>query len=146
MEYGVGVANGTEAIWLALRALGVGQNDEVVTVSHTAVATVAAIELAGATPVFADIDPESYTLCPVSARKALTKKTKAILAVHLYGNPCDMDGLGALCEEKGLFLVEDCAQAHGAKFQGTRVGAIGDVGCFSFFIRPKTSAPSATGK
>ena len=131
--HAVGVANGTDAIVVALRALGVRAGDEVVTTAHTAVATVAAIELAGATPVFADIDPRTFTLDPAAVERAITPRTKAIVAVHLYGQSADIDALQALARRHGLRLVEDCAQAHGARNAGRRLGSIGDVGCYSCY-------------
>ncbi|MBF0095159.1 MAG: DegT/DnrJ/EryC1/StrS family aminotransferase, partial [Alphaproteobacteria bacterium] len=112
---------------------GVGAGDEVVTVSHTALATVAAVVLSGATPVLVDVDPVTRTMAPEAARAALTPRTKAIVAVHLYGQPCDMDALLTITREHGLFLLEDCAQAQGASHRGRRVGSMGDVGCFSFY-------------
>jgi dTDP-4-amino-4,6-dideoxygalactose transaminase len=132
-SHGVGVGSGTEALHVALRALGVGAGDEVITVAHTAVATVCAIELAGATPVFVDIDPVAYTVNPELVRSRITSRTKAIIAVHLYGHPADLDALGTIARETGVHLVEDCAQAHGATYRGRRVGSVGVVGCFSFY-------------
>jgi dTDP-4-amino-4,6-dideoxygalactose transaminase len=131
--HAVGVANGTDAIVVALRALGIGRGDEVITTAHTAVATVAAIELAGATPVFADIEPRSFTLDPAAVERAITARTKAIVAVHLYGQSADLEALAALSRRHGLRLVEDCAQAHGAANAGRRLGSIGDVGCYSCY-------------
>ncbi len=128
-----GVASGTDALLLALLACGIGPGDEVITPSHTAVATVAAIELAGARPVFADIRPDTFTLDPGSAAAAITPATRAIVAVHLYGQMADMDALAALANRHGLILVEDCAQAHGATSQGRLAGAVGDIACFSFY-------------
>jgi dTDP-4-amino-4,6-dideoxygalactose transaminase len=132
-KFAVGVGNGTQAIEIALRALNIGAGDEVITVSHTAVATVAAIELTGASAVLVDIDPHTLTLDPSRLKGALSPKTKAVVAVHVYGSPCDMDGIGQFCREKGLFLIEDCAQAHGAKFRKNQVGTMGILSCFSFY-------------
>ncbi len=129
----VGVASGTDAIELALLAGGIGAGDEVITVAHTAMATVTAIESTGATPVLADIDLDSYTLDPRAAQMAISERTRAIVAVHLYGQPADMDALHALADEHDLLLIEDCAQAHGAEYKGRKVGAIGDMGAFSFY-------------
>lgn len=129
----VGVASGTDAIELALRAGGVGVGDEVITVAHTAMATVTAIESAGAKPVLADIDLATYTLDPLAALAAITERTRAIVVVHLYGQAADMDALKALAEEHKLLLIEDCAQAHGAEYKGRKVGTIGDMGAFSFY-------------
>lgn len=131
--HAIGVGSGTDAITLALRALGIGPGDEVITVSHTAVATVAAIEAAGATPVLVDVERDRYTLDPASLSSALSDAAKAIVVVHLYGQPADMDAIGTFATGHGLRLIEDCAQAHGATHRGRRVGSIGDVGCFSFF-------------
>jgi len=129
----IGVANGTDAIELALRALDVGVGDEVITVSHTAVATVAAIEAAGAKPVLVDVDPLFYTLNPSQLEEVITPNTKAIIAVHLYGQAADMDSLVNFCKHHEIFLIEDAAQAHGAKYKGERLGSIGDIGCFSCY-------------
>jgi dTDP-4-amino-4,6-dideoxygalactose transaminase len=129
----ISVNSGTDALILALRALGIGPGDEVIAPSHTAVATISAIVMSGATPVFADVDCNSYTINPDLVIKSITKKTKAIIAVHLYGHPCDMDSLQEIAVKKGLFIVEDCAQAHGALWKGGKVGSIGVIGCFSFY-------------
>jgi len=133
VAHGVGVGSGTDAIALALRALGVGPGDEVVTVSHTAVATVAAIELIGASAVLVDIDPATYGMDPAKLEAALSPKTKAIVAVHLYGHPVDLDAVLAVADAKGIPVVEDCAQAHGARLGGRRVGSMGKVAAFSFY-------------
>lgn len=129
----VGVNSGTDALHLALRACGVGPGHEVIVPSHTAVATAAAVEMAGAVPVFADIHPDTYTLDPARAAEVVGPRTKAIVAVHLYGQAADLGGLSALAADRGLWLIEDCAQAHGARWQGRPVGTVGDVGCFSFY-------------
>jgi len=129
----VGVGSGTDAINIALRALGVGPGDEVITVSHTAVASVAGIEMSGASAVLVDVDPIYYTLDPACLEGALTPRTKAIMPVHIFGQPVDMDAICAFAERHGLFVVEDCAQAHGALWQGRKVGSMGDAGCFSFY-------------
>lgn len=133
VAHSVGVNNGTDAIHLALRALGIGAGDEVITVSHTAVATVAAIGMAGATPVLADVDPRTRTIEPAAAEALITPRTKAIIAVHLYGHPADLDALVALCERRGLALVEDCAQCHGAEWKSRKTGSVGRVSTFSFY-------------
>jgi dTDP-4-amino-4,6-dideoxygalactose transaminase len=132
-QHCVGVGSGTEALHVAIRALGIGPGDEVITTAHTAVATVAAIELAGATPVFADIEPSYFTLDTARVERAISASTKAIVAVHLYGQPADLDGLLALAKRHGLKLIEDCAQAHGAELSGRRLGSLGDMGCFSCY-------------
>lgn len=132
-KYCVGVANGTDALHLALRAFDIGSDDEVITSPHTAVATASAIAMSGAKPVFVDIENEFYTIDAAKIKAAITPKTKAIIAVHIYGQPCDMDALLAIAKEYNLALIEDCAQAHGAEFNGKKVGSIGDIGCFSFY-------------
>lgn len=129
----VAVNSGTDALQLALRACDVGPGDEVITVSHTAVATVAAIRLTGATPVLVDIDPATYTMAPAAAAAALTARTKAIIPVHLYGHPADMSALLTIAAQAGIPLIEDCAQAHGARYQEQMVGTLGDLACFSFY-------------
>lgn len=133
VPFAVGVASGTDAIELALRAGDVGPGDEVITVAHTAMATVTAIENTGATPVLADIDGDSFTLDAQQARQAITTKTRAIVVVHLYGRPADLDALKAIAEAHNLLLIEDCAQAHGAEYKGQKVGSIGHFGAFSFY-------------
>lgn len=129
----VGVGSGTEALHVALRACRIGPGDEVITVSHTAVATVAAIELAGATPVFVDIMPSDFAMNPALIEKAITPKTKAIIPVHIYGQSVDLKPVLDIAKRKNLRVIEDCAQAHGALYEGRRVGSWGDFGCFSFY-------------
>jgi dTDP-4-amino-4,6-dideoxygalactose transaminase len=129
----VGVNSGTDALILSLTALNISKGDEVITPSHTAVATVAAIVACGATPIFVDIDPISYTIDPISVRQVISTKTKAIIAVHLYGHPCDMDELMQITNENNIYLIEDCAQAHGAKWRNRHVGTFGVFACFSFY-------------
>jgi len=131
--HAVGVANGTDALILALRALGVGPGDEVITVSHTALATVAGVIATGATPVLVDIDPVYYTIDPAGIQAAITGKTKAIIAVHLYGQAVDLPAIQDIARRHGLKLIEDCAQATGARLDGKVLGSMGDVGCFSFY-------------
>ncbi len=133
VRFAIGVGNGTDALRIALGACGVGPGDEVVTVSHTAVATVAAIELAGARPVLADVEPGRMTLDPASFEKALAARTRAVVPVHLYGQPAALEPILSLARLRGLAVIEDCAQAHGARLGGARVGALGDAGCFSFY-------------
>lgn len=133
VDHALGLASGTDAIELALRAGGIGRGDEVITVAHTAMATVSAIEAAGATPVLADVDPRTYTLDPASALDRLTERARAIVAVHLYGQPADLSALGAIARERNLLLIEDCAQAHGATWNGAKVGTVGHMGTFSFY-------------
>ncbi|WP_278367157.1 DegT/DnrJ/EryC1/StrS family aminotransferase [Marinobacter salarius] len=131
-EYAIALANGTLALDLALKGLGIGPGDEVVVTSRTFLASVSSIVTAGATPVFADVDAESQNITPASVHRVMTPRTKAIICVHLAGWPCEMDGFMALAEEYGLYVIEDCAQAHGARFKGRSVGSIGHVGCWSF--------------
>ncbi len=133
VEHGVGVADGTDAIHLALRAAGIGAGDEVITVSNTAVATIVGIEMAGAVPVLVDIDPSTLAIDASKAVEAIGPRTRAILAVHLFGQPADLDSLRTIADKNQLLLIEDCAQAHGARWNGKRVGSIGDLGCFSFY-------------
>jgi dTDP-4-amino-4,6-dideoxygalactose transaminase len=129
----VGVNSGTSALHLALIACGVGPGDEVITVPMTFVATAWAISYVGARPVFVDIEPETYTMDVEQVERAVTSRTRAILPVHLYGQMAHLDPLLELCERHGLALVEDAAQAHGATYYGRRAGAVGRVGCFSFY-------------
>jgi dTDP-4-amino-4,6-dideoxygalactose transaminase len=133
LSHGIGVGSGTEALHLALMACGVGPGDEVITVPHTAVATVAAIELTGARPVFVDIDPHSYIIAPDQLESRLTAQTRAVVPVHLYGQAADLDPILEIAQRRGLTVVEDCAQAHGAEYKGRRVGSFGRVACFSFY-------------
>jgi dTDP-4-amino-4,6-dideoxygalactose transaminase len=131
--HAVGVGNGTDALALILRALGIGAGDEVITTPLSAAYTAMAIVMAGARPVFADIDPERLTLSPAAAERAITERTVALLPVHLYGQPADLPALAALARRKGLALVEDCCQAHFATCQGQPVGTFGIAGAFSFY-------------
>ncbi len=131
--HGVGVNTGTSALHLALLAAGIGRGDEVITVPFTFVATVSAIDYVGATPVFVDIDPRSFTIDVERIEAAITSRTKAILPVHLYGMPAEMDPILDIARRHGLLVIEDAAQAHGAEYKGRRVGGIGDMGCFSFY-------------
>ena len=131
-SFGVALANGTLALELALHALGVGEGDEVVVTPRTFLASASAIVMRGARPVFADVDRESGNITPETVRAVLTPLTRAVIAVHLAGWPCDMRGLRALADEHGLFLIEDCAQAHGAALDGQPVGSFGDAAAFSF--------------
>lgn len=128
-----GVGSGTDAIHLALRAVGVAPGDEVITVANTCVPTVAGISASGARPVLVDADPETLTMDPGKLQGALSSRTKAIVPVHLYGHPCDMDPIIAFAKHHGLAVVEDCAQAHGAKYKGKMCGTMGDAAAFSFY-------------
>lgn len=131
--HAIGVASGTDALEIALRACEIGPRDEVITTAHTAVATVAAIELAGARPVLADIEPGTWLLDPEQIERKITARSRAIVVVHLYGQPADLNQIAGIARRRRLRLIEDCAQAHGAMFQGRRAGAWGDFGCFSFY-------------
>ena len=133
MIHAVGVGSGTEALHMALRALDIGLGDEVITTAHTAVATASSIALAGAKPVFVDIEPDYFTIDPNLIEVAVTPKTKAIIPVHIYGQPCDMDAILKIADRHDLKVIEDCAQAHGATYKGKRIGSMGNVGCFSFY-------------
>jgi dTDP-4-amino-4,6-dideoxygalactose transaminase len=132
-SHGIGVNNGTNAIQLALLAAGVRPGDEVITVPHTFIATVAAIRYIGAVPVFVDIEPITMTIDTAKIEAAVTPRTKAILPVHLYGQAAEMATILEIAQRHGLKVIEDCAQAHGATYRGRRVGSIGDYGCFSFY-------------
>lgn len=132
-DHAIGVANGTDALQLALRALGIGPGDEVITVANTFIATAAAIYSVGARPVLVDIDPETYTIDPAQIEAAITPRTKAVIPVHLYGQPADMDPILDICRRRGIAVIEDAAQAHGAEYAGRRTGSMGDVACFSFY-------------
>ncbi|UNC93626.1 DegT/DnrJ/EryC1/StrS family aminotransferase [Candidatus Contubernalis alkaliaceticus] len=132
-QYCVGVGNGTDALTIALQGLGVGPGDEVITVANTFIATTESISQVGAKPVMLDIDPATYNMDLNLLESAITEKTKAILPVHLYGLPVDMDRLLEIAEKYNLKVIEDCAQAHGATYKGKKIGSFGDAGCFSFF-------------
>lgn len=132
-EHAVGVANGTDAIEIALEALALPAGGEVIVPANSFIASSEAVTRTGLRVVFADVDPTHYTLDVADVRARITPRTVAIVAVHMYGHPCDMDGLLAIAREHGLRIVEDCAQAHAAEYRGRRVGAIGDVGAFSFY-------------
>lgn len=136
-KWAIGVASGTDALELALRALGISAGDKVITVSHTAVATVAALGRIGATPLFVDIDPCRYTLAPESLEALLStregREARALIVVHLYGQMADMGAVMPIARRAGLAVIEDCAQAHGATLDGVGAGCWGDLGCFSFY-------------
>jgi dTDP-4-amino-4,6-dideoxygalactose transaminase len=132
-KHAVGVGNGTEALWMALIALGVGAGDEVITVPDTFIATAEAISFCGAKPVFVDVDEKTYNMDPVKLEAAITPKTKAVIPVHLFGQMCDMDPIIEIARKHKLFVIEDASQSHGAEYKGKRAGSIGDVGCFSFY-------------
>jgi dTDP-4-amino-4,6-dideoxygalactose transaminase len=132
-QYAVGVASGTDALHLALVALGIGPGDEVITTPFTFVATANAISYAGAVPVFVDIDPRDFNMVPEQVEQAITSRTKAILPVHLFGQPAKMGPIMTIASQHGLKVIEDAAQAIGAEEDGKRIGSIGDIGCFSFY-------------
>ena len=129
----LGVASGTDALHLSIEALGIGEGDEVITSPFTFFATVEAIVYTGAKPVFADIEPETFTIDCTKIEEKITPRTKAILPVHLFGHPSDMERIMAIAEKHGLYVIEDCAQAFGAEIRGRKVGSFGDTGCFSFY-------------
>jgi len=129
----VAVNSGTSALHMALIALGIGAGDEVIVPSFTFAATANSVALTGATPVFADIEPDSFCIAPEAIEAAITPRTKAVMPVHLYGHPAAMDQINGIAQEAGLLVVEDAAQAHSASLNGTPVGALGDAGCFSFY-------------
>jgi dTDP-4-amino-4,6-dideoxygalactose transaminase len=132
-EHCVGVGNGTDALFIALKTLGIGAGDEVITVANSFIATSEAITLTGARVVFVDIDPATYNIDANKIEEKITSRTKAIIPVHLYGQPADMDPILALAKKHNLRIVEDAAQAHGAVYKGRRIGSIGDMACFSFY-------------
>src|SRR5262245_37039870 len=132
VPHGIALANGTLALDFALKAAGIGPGDEVIVTPRTFVASAACVAMAGARPVFADVDARSQNFSPAAVRAAVTPRTRAVIAVHLAGWPCDMDELGAIARERGLLVIEDCAQAHGATIRGRRVGSFGDIAAFSF--------------
>lgn len=133
VRHAISCASGTDALLLALRACGVGPGDEVITTPFTFVATASTISMCGARPVFVDIDPLTYNLDPSRIEAAITPRTRAVVPVHLYGQPADLDAIAALCRHYGLKLIEDAAQSFGAEYGGRKSGAYGDLGCFSFY-------------
>ena len=132
-KYGISCGNGTDSIVLALRALGIGAGDEVITVSWTFFATAESIAAVGATPIFVDVCADTYCMNPSLVEAAITPKTKAVLPVHFYGQSCDMDALREICKKHNLYLIADCAQSAGTTYKGSRKNTLGDVSCFSFF-------------
>jgi len=133
VDHFISCANGTDAIYIALKSLGIGPGDEVITVANTWISTAETIGQTGAQPVFVDIRPDFYTIDVELIEEKITPKTKAIIPVHLFGQPCDMGAITSICKKHNLFLVEDCAQAHFAEWKGQKVGTFGDAGTFSFF-------------
>jgi len=144
-QYGIGLSSGTDALVLALRACDIGQGDEVITVANTFIATVEAIALTGAKPVLIDIDEETYTMDWTQLSKALTPRTRAIIPVHLYGHPVEMQPVVEFARKHGLRVIEDVSQAHGATYLGKRVGSLGDIGCFSFYFSKNLGAYGEAG-
>ncbi len=132
-KYAVGVGNGTDALWAALIALGIGGDDEVITSPNTFMATAEAITFCGAKPVFVDVDEQTYNIDPNLIESAVTPRTKAIIPVHLYGQPADMDAIMEIAARHNLYVIEDACQAHGAEYKGRRAGSMGIAGCFSFY-------------
>ncbi len=133
VQHCIGCANGTDALELAFEALDIGEGDEVIVPVHTWISTASAVKRVGATPVFADVHPETYCINPSEIALKITPKTKAIVPVHLYGHPCQMDEIMQLAQAHNLLVVEDCAQAHGATYKGRKVGSFGNAACFSFY-------------
>lgn len=133
VKHAIGVANGTEALILTLAALGIGEGDEVITTPFTFFATAESIRRVGATPVFVDIDPDTLNINAVQIEEKITKNTKAVLPVHIFGNACDMDAINKVASENGLYVIEDACQAFGAEYKGKKLGTLSDAGCFSFF-------------
>jgi len=132
-EYAVGVNSGTSAILLSLMALGIGEGDEVIVPSHTFIATASPAKFLRAKIVYADIDPEIYDIDPGDVKRKITSRTRAIIPVHLYGHPCDMDPINKLAEAHNLHVIEDACQSHSATYKGRKTGSLGDIACFSFF-------------
>jgi dTDP-4-amino-4,6-dideoxygalactose transaminase len=132
-DYCVGVGNGTDALEIAIEALNIPNNSEIIVPANSFIASSEAVTRSGHKVVFADVDIESYVISIEDVRKRITSKTKAIVAVHLYGHPCDMDELNKLAKKHSLYIIEDCAQAHGAEYKGRRVGGLGDIATFSFY-------------
>jgi dTDP-4-amino-4,6-dideoxygalactose transaminase len=132
-RYGCGVNSGSDALFLALKTVGIGQGDEVITVAHTFISTVDAIVRNGAYPVFVDIEPETYCMDVSQIEEKITERTKAILPVHLYGHPADMDPILHVAREHSLYVIEDACQAHGTEYKDKKAGGLGDLGCFSFY-------------
>src|ERR1700686_855311 len=144
-EFGISVSNGTDAIALALRACHIGPGDEVITVSHTFIATAEAIAQVGATPIFVDIEPDTYTMDWRQLEGALSERTRVIIPTHLYGHPAEMQPIVDFARAHGLRVIEDASQAHGATYQGKRVGGFGDIACFSLYCSKNLGAYGEAG-
>jgi dTDP-4-amino-4,6-dideoxygalactose transaminase len=145
VDYAIGVSDGTTALVLALMACGVGQGAEVITVSQTFIATVEAITLVGAKPVFVDVDPATYTMDVSQIKGCITASTRAIIPVHLYGHPADMDPILAVARDQGLWVIEDACQAHGARYKGRRTGSLGHIAAYSFYCSKNLGAYGEAG-
>ena len=133
-KYGVACSNGTVALHLALESLGISAGDEVIVPTLTFIATANAVKYTGAKPVFVDSEPYTWNINPDDIRRKISSNTKAIIVVHIYGHPANMSEILEIAEDNGLYVIEDAAEAHGAEYKGRKVGGIGNVGCFSFFI------------
>jgi dTDP-4-amino-4,6-dideoxygalactose transaminase len=144
-KYGAGVNSGSDALFLTLKALGIGANSEVITVSHTFVSTVDSIVRCGAKPVFADVEPDTYCINTAKIEQKITERTKAILPVHLYGHPADLDHILKIARQYDLSVVEDACQAHGTEYKGKKVGSFGNAGCFSFYPAKNLGAYGDSG-
>lgn len=132
-KYAVGCGNGLDSLMLSMKALGIHEGDEVIVPSNTFIATALAVTYTGATPIFVEPDIRTYDIDPAKIEERITERTKAVVCVHLYGQPCDMDPIVKICKDRGLYLIEDCAQAHGATYKGKRIGSFGDAAGFSFY-------------
>jgi dTDP-4-amino-4,6-dideoxygalactose transaminase len=144
-RFGIGLSSGTDALVLALRACGIGPGDEVITVANTFIATVEAIALVGARPVFVDIDPDTYTMDWQQLNSVVTSRTRALIPVHLYGHPVEMQPVLDFARSNSLYVIEDASQAHGATYRGKRVGSLGDIGCFSLYYSKNLGAYGEAG-
>ncbi len=140
VDHGIGVSSGTDALFAALTACGIGPGDEVIVPAHTFIATIESVVHTGATPVMVDVEPETLTIDVGEIRSAMTPSTRAIVPVHLYGHPADMDPILGIARDHGLRVIEDAAQAHGARYKGRRCGSMGDAGCFSFYFTKNLGA------
>ena len=144
-KYAIGLSSGTDALHLALRAIGVKEKDEIIIPSFTFIATLEAVWMAGAEPVFADIDENTLCISPSDIKKKISEKTKAIIPVHLFGNVCDMEEIYEIKKNYKVYIIEDAAQAHGAEYKGKKVGNLGDLGCFSFYYTKNLGALGEAG-
>ena len=145
INYAVGCNSGTDALFIALKSLDLKENDEVIIPSHSAVATCAAVKMSGAKVIFADIEKDFHTIDPKSVEEKISAKTRAVIAVHIFGQACDMVALKKICKKNGLVLIEDCAQSVGSEYKSQKLGTIGDIGCFSFFPTKNLGATGDAG-